>query len=146
MIVVTAFTPEHLAALRLQGSQASAQPLMTLEHGQQIASAGGYARTALLDGEPIACAGIMEKRTNCGYAWAYLGARTAGHWKTLHRAVLNVVQAGRWRRVEMAVDVRDPMAKRWAAHLGFVYEGTHRAWTHDGRDVETWARVTACKQ
>lgn len=140
--MIVAFLPEHLTLLRLQATQASAQHALTIEHGQQIVEAKGLARTALIDGEPIACAGLIPMWPGRSYAWAYLGADAARHFKTVHRAVLDVLDSYRCRRVEMTVDVRDPGAKRWADRLGFVYEGTHRAWTHDGRDVECWAKVT----
>ena len=142
MITIAAFQPEHLLALKLQATQATAQPLLTLEHGRQIAAATGLAQTALLDGQPIACAGVMELWAGRGYAWAYLGEQAAGRFKAVHRAVAAALALNRWRRVEMAVDVRDPGAKRWAHHLGFNFEGVARKWTTDGRDVEIWARVT----
>lgn len=141
-IEITPFAPEHLTALRLQATQATAQALMTLEHGRQIASCTGHARTAMVDGEPVACAGVIELWPGRAYAWAYIGETALRYWKTIHRAVFDVVNASRWRRVEMAVDVRDPGAKRWASHLGFEFEGVARKWTTDGRDVEIWARVT----
>ena len=141
MITIAAFQPEHLTALKLQATQATAQPLLTLEHGRQISAATGVAQTALLDGQPIACAGVMELWPGRAYAWAYLGEQAAGRFKAVHRAVVAVLASNRWRRVEMAVDVRDPGAKRWAYHLGFDFEGVARKWTTDGRDVEIWARV-----
>ena len=142
MIEIVTFQPEHLARIRLQATQATAQALMTIEHGQQIKASPGYAQAAILDGEPIAAAGVIELWPGRAYAWAYIGEKAREHFKTIHRAVHNALDRNRCRRVEMAVDVRDPGAKRWAHHLGFDYEGTARKWTIDGRDVEIWARVT----
>lgn len=139
---VVPFRPEHLSALRLQAAQASAQPLMTVEHGRQIGDQIGEAWTGMSDGGPIACAGMIELWEGRAYAWAYL-TDIRGHAKAVHRAVLEALARGRWRRVEMAVDPLHAAAKRWAAHLGFEREGVARAWTPDGRDVEIWARVTA---
>ena len=142
MVRIEPFRPEHLLALRLQATQATAQALMTLSHGQQIAACTGLAQSAMLGDEPIASAGVIELWPGRAYAWAYIGEQAARHWKTVHRAVNAALDASRWRRVEMAVDVRDPGAKRWAAHLGFKFEGVARKWTTDGRDDEIWARVT----
>ena len=142
MVTIEPFRPEHLLSLRLQATQATAQALMTLDHGNQIAACAGIARTAVLDGEPIAAAGVIELWPGRAYAWAYIGEHAAGHWKAVHRAVVAALVKSKWRRIEMAVDVRDPGAKRWAAHLGFSFEGVARKWTTDGRDVEQWARVT----
>jgi len=142
VIVVVPFKPEHLAALKLQGTQASAQPLMNLKHGQDLAESPGVAYTALEDGKPLVCAGMIELWPGRAYAWSYIAEGASRCWKSIHRAVLAALAVGRWQRVEMAVDVRDPAAKRWAWHLGFEFEGVARKWTHDGRDVEIWARVT----
>ena len=142
MVRIEPFRPEHLLALRLQATQATAQALMTLDHGRQIAACTGLAQSAMLCDEPIASAGVIELWPGRAYAWAYIGEQAARHWKTVHRAVNAALDGARWRRIEMAVDVRDPGAKRWAAHLGFDFEGVARKWTTDGRDVEIWARVT----
>lgn len=142
MIEIVAFRPEHLTRLRLQATQASAQSLLTIDHGEQIASCRGIARSAMLDGEPLACAGLIELWQGRAYAWAYIAEHAKNHFKAVHRAVNSALTASNWRRIEMAVDVRDPGAKRWASHLGFEFEGVARKWTTDGRDVEIWARVT----
>lgn len=142
MVRIETFRPEHLLTLRLQATQATAQALMTLDHGRQIAACPGLAQSAMLGDEPIASAGIIQLWPGRAYAWAYIGEKAARHWKTVHRAVVEALDGARWRRIEMAVDVRDPGAKRWAAHLGFDFEGVARKWTTDGRDVEIWARVT----
>lgn len=142
MVRIEPFRPEHLLALRLQATQATAQALMTLDHGRQIAACTGLAQSAMLGDEPIASAGVIQLWPGRAYAWAYIGEQAARHWKTVHRAVSAALDGAKWRRIEMAVDVRDPGAKRWAAHLGFDFEGVARKWTTDGRDVEIWARVT----
>ena len=142
MVHIEPFRPEHLLAIRLQATQATAQAMMTLDHGRQIAACAGLAQSAMLGSQPIASAGVIELWPGRAYAWAYIGEQAARHWKTVHRAVNVALDASRWRRIEMAVDVRDPGAKRWAAHLGFNFEGVARKWTTDGRDVEIWARVT----
>lgn len=143
MIEVVAFRPEHLLALKLQATQATAQLLMTLDHGRQIASAPGIARTVMRGGKPIACGGMIELWKGRAYGWAYLGAEAQQCFKAIHRAALAglAIGARRWRRMEMAIDPRDPGARRWAVHLGFEFEGKARKWTTDGRTVESWARV-----
>jgi hypothetical protein len=141
MLEIVPFKPEHLVALQLQAVQASAQPLMTLEYGQQIASTVHYARTGMVDGVVIGCAGLTELWNGRAYAWAYLSEGWERHARAVHRAVLDGLRVCRWRRVEMAIDIRYPGAKRWAWHLGFTFEGVARAFTPDGRDCEIWARV-----
>jgi hypothetical protein len=141
-VEIVPFKPEHLAAIRLQGVQASAQPQCTEEFGRQLASQTGLARTALLDGQPLAIAGLTELWPGRAFAWAYLAEGWERHAKTVHRAVLAALRASRWRRVEAAIDVRYSAARRWISALGFDFEGVARAFTPDGRDCEIWARVT----
>lgn len=142
MVEIVPFQAEHLAALRIQAVQASAQPLMTVEHGTRIAEQVGLAKTVLVDGKPIACAGVIEVWKGRAFAWSYLGEGWERQMRLVHRAALAGLRACRWRRVEMAVDPRHPEGKRWALHLGFEFEGLARKFTPDGRDAEIWARVT----
>jgi RimJ/RimL family protein N-acetyltransferase len=143
MLEFVAFKPSHLAAIRLQAVQASAQPLMNAEHGAEIHSAPGRAFTALLDGLPVACAGVIQLWDGRGYAWAYLSDAALRHIKTIHRYACKALARMPWRRIEAAVDPNHPAGSRWLQHLGFKFEGIARAWTIDGRDVQQWARV--CK-
>lgn len=144
MVVIVPFQPEHLAALRLQGAQAANQAIMTAEHGHQIAGQTGLAYTAMIDGEPIACAGVIEIWQGRAYAWAYLSETALQHFRAVHRAVLSFLAgaAERWPRIEMAVHVNHLAAKRWAFHLGFELAHMARKWTPTGHDVELWERVT----
>ena len=141
MLILEPFRPEHLQALKLQAAQVSAQPMMTADHGREITAAPGQAWTALVDGKPIACAGMIEFWRGRAYAWAYLSEDFKRYAKSVHRATIAMLAGAPWRRVEMTVDVNHGAAKRWAAHLGFEREGVCRAWTTDGRDVELWAKV-----
>lgn len=140
MIEVVPFSPTHLARLRIQATQASA--VLTDAHGWDIVNCGGTARTALRDGEPIACAGLIPLMPWRAFAWSYLGEDFGRDIKAIHRATLDVLNAARFDRIEMAVDPLDPKAKRWAWHLGFERECLARKWGANGRDMELWARVT----
>ena len=144
MLSIVTFKPEHLAALRLQPWQAAAQHSMNEAHGRELAAQTGLAYTALDDGVPLACAGVIEIWRGRAYAWSYLSAGAFKQFKAVHRAVLEflVLAAERWPRIEMAIDVDHVAAKRWAFHLGFALEGVARKWTPEGRDAEIWARVT----
>ena len=142
MVEIVPFKPEHLAALRLQGAQAASQPQLTRGHGEDLASLPGAAYTALADGRPIACAGIIRVWEGRGYAWSYLSEEALSRFKDVHRAVLKALRACRLPRVEMAVNPQHPAAKRWAWHLGFDFECLARKWAPDGRDMEIWVRIS----
>lgn len=140
MIEIVQFQPEHLLALKLQATQATAESWITRDLADGLKGCP-LAMTALVDGKPVACAGLAEQWQGRAYAWSFLGESAASYFRHIHRAVLAVLAEAKYRRVEMAVDVRDPAAKRWAWHLGFDFEGVARKWAADGRDVEIWARV-----
>lgn len=141
MVEIVPFLPEHLAAMRLQAVQASAQAQCTLEFGRQMAAQTGLARTVLADGSPIVVAGLTELWPGRAFAWAYLAEGWERHAKTVHRTALETLRLCRWRRVEAAIDLRYSAAKRWADRLGFEFEGVAKAYTPDGRHMEIWARV-----
>lgn len=142
MVEIVPFRPEHLAAIRLQGVQASAQHQCTVEFGRVLAEQVGMARTALVGGAPIACAGLTELWPGRAYAWAFLSEGWERYAKAVHRGVLAALRTSRWRRVEASIDVRYSAARRWIARLGFEFEGVARAYTTDGRDCEIWARAS----
>lgn len=141
MFAIVPFQPEHLAALRLQSVQSSAQRLMTAAHGREILAQRGLALTVLRDGAPISAGGIMEIWRGRAYAWSYLSDLALVHMKWVHRAAFQGLQQASWSRIEMAIDPAHHGAKLWAAHLGFDFECLARKWTMDGRDAELWARV-----
>lgn len=143
MLEFVAFKPQHLAALRLQAVQQASQGLMSIEHGRQIDESAGRAFTALLDGRPIGCAGVMELWPGRGYGWAYISDEATLHFRRIHRYALKALSKMPWRRIEAAVDVHHARGARWVAHLGFEFEGVARAWTPDGRDIQQWARVAS---
>jgi hypothetical protein len=139
LIHVVPFSPDHLTRLRIQATQAAS--VLTVEHGWEIVDCNGIARTALRDGEPVACAGLIPLMPWRAFAWSYLGEGFDQDIRAIHRATLGVLNAARYARIEMAVDPLDSKAKRWAWHLGFEREGLARKWAKD-RDMEIWARVT----
>ena len=103
---------------------------------------GGDSFTVTVDGNPIACIGLITHWEKRRYVWAYLSPMSCRYMLPLTRAV------GRWLkyhgegRIETAVDCNFPPAARWVEMFGFVREGIMRHWSPDGRDYFLYARVS----
>lgn len=139
MIEIVPFLPEHFVALQAPATQRA----WVEENAAALAQGPGDARTALLDGRPIACAGVIELWPGRGYAWALLDRSSGRHMLPITRAVRGFLDSAPWRRVEMAVDAKFLAGCRWADLLGFVREtpAPMRAFAPNGADCFLYARV-----
>lgn len=133
------FKPEHLRALRLQPAQAWCEPHLTDDLLAQTAELEAY--TAMVDGEPIACAGFMPFWEGRAMVWSYIGAQAGSHMFAITRAVQRALDLTPYRRVEAYVDAGFEAGVRWVTLLEFEFEGTLRAFLPDGRDQLLFARV-----
>jgi|JI9StandDraft_2_1071091.scaffolds.fasta_scaffold04911_5 hypothetical protein len=137
---VVPFEPEHILQLDVQ----EAQRLTDDEQARALAAPFGWAWTGMVDGVPVACAGLVEVWQGRAYAWALL-ARTAGPWMAaITRAVRRALKASTFDRIEMAVDAGFVAGQRWALLLGFELETPRplRRYLPGGRDAYLYAMVT----
>ncbi len=135
---IVAFDPAHIDMLDVQDAQR-----IDAERRAVLSSDYGRAWTAEVDGEPIACAGLIEVWEGRAYAWALIG-RNAGPWMAaITRAVRRALDVAPFRRVEMAVDATFEAGNRWALLLGFTRETDKplRCYLPSG-DAYLYARVT----
>ncbi len=133
------FHAEHLEQIDAQ----DAQRAWVSGNAEALAASPGTARTLLLDGQPIASAGVVEVWPGRGYAWALLSAEAGRYMVRITRAVREFLDGSGYRRVEMAVDADFAAGRRWAEMLGFVCETPQpmRAYAPNGRDCYLYARV-----
>ena len=109
---------------------------------------GGPAFTARLDGQILACAGLMVLWPGVASAWALispLGAK--GHGLALHWGVKRELEAlirlrCLWR-VEADVEASNRLAIRWIRLLGFHEEGIRVRRGPLGEDLAHYARLQA---
>lgn len=133
------FEPAHIDQIDVQ----DAQRLTAQEREQAMSSNFGEAWTGLVDGVPVACAGLVELWRDRAYAWALLG-RNAGPWMAaITRAVRRGLKVAPYRRIEMAVDARFHVGQRWALMLGFELETPQplRCYLPGGQDAYLYAMV-----
>ena len=115
MFEIIPFKPEHIGMIDAQEAQQ-----IDRCNAEQVPF--GDAWTALGDGHPVACAGLVEAWPGRAYAWALLG-KHAGRWlSAITRAVRRALDVAPFKRIEMAVDAGFVAGQRWAVMLGFELE------------------------
>ena len=137
---VVPFEASHLQRLALQDAQMYLSNWVTKEQGQALEAHPSY--TALVDGEPVASAGIIPQWQGRAIAWAFLAEMGPQHFVGVHRAVKSFLDVCYTQRIEMTVDCDFPEAHRWAKMLGFTLEAERmEAYSPDGRACALYARV-----
>lgn len=140
-VVVALYAPEHLKALKLQPAQAFCGSQITAEVLEGLQDVEAY--TALIDGEPIAIAGLIELWPGRAMAWSFLGEKAGPHMLALTRVIGRFLKMCEHARIEAYVDPTFEAGHRWMELLGFEREtpGAMRRFTPDGRDQTLYARV-----
>lgn len=104
-------------------------------------AANGLGMTVLVDGRPIACAGIVFLWKGVGEAWTLTSPLVEQHRKSFHRAVVTMLDQTqthrRLHRVQTAVHEGFEVSQFWLERLGFACEG---AMVDYGPDRETYLR------
>lgn len=136
---IVAFEVEHLKRLRVQPAQQSCLAYLTEELLADAVHMDAY--TALVDGAPVAVAGLMDFWPGRAMAWSYIGEGAGLHMVRLTRAIRNFLDGQEIRRIEAYVDPDFEAGLRWIELLGFTREGRLRAFMPDGRDTVIFARV-----
>jgi hypothetical protein len=117
------------------------QPAQAHEVDYAPVEAAGDAWTAVVDGLPVACAGLIELWPERAHAWALLSAEAGPYMRRITRAIRFRLESSSFRRIEMAVDVSFEAGIRWAHMLGFEHEATVRCYFPGGRTAQLFARI-----
>lgn len=140
MIDVVPFKAEHIAAIRLQEAQAYLSDWVTYAQAEALEEQTSY--TAMLDGVPVAAAGVIPQWQGRSLAWAFIGDVGPRKFLGIHRAVKHFLDGCYVKRLEMTVDCDFPAAHRWAKMLGFKMEAPRmEAYNPNGGDCSLYARV-----
>lgn len=131
-MTIIPFEPHHAALIRPQDAQSA---------DNAGGAAAGEGWTAVHDGAPVACFGVVLMWEGRGYCWALLDRDAGPHMLALTRAIRSLIAAAGLRRIEMAVDASFEAGRRWAGLLGFEPECLARGYFPDGRDAWLYARV-----
>jgi hypothetical protein len=105
--------------------------------------ADGPAFVIMDDGDQVlAIAGaVAQEPQGNAMAYAFVAASAARKTLAVVRALRRLLEAAPFRRLEIVVSSKDERRVRWLGLLGFVREGTARAWAADGSDGERFVRI-----
>lgn len=104
--------------------------------------ASGLSWTLMVNGLPVWCGGVLDGVSRGIGAFWLLGAdgceRYAKHLMRVWRVILD---HGGYRRLECKCYADNELANRFARRIGFELEGTLRAYTLRGEDVNQYGLV-----
>ncbi|MGH8743487.1 MAG: hypothetical protein ACREUY_04335 [Burkholderiales bacterium] len=135
---IVPFEPWHLEWLTATTEQAWLA--RTPAYGASL-KAAGPCFSAFAGMRVIACAGVTPCWAGRAKAWSMVSDDLGRYVMGVHRAVKRFLDSYPARRIECDVDPRSDVAVRWAVRLGFEYEGTQRAYTPSGDDMDLYARI-----
>ncbi len=134
---VRKYQPDDFLLLRPQAMQVALMPWQTMEIANDLAQSTDT-HTATVNGEVIACIGLIQHWPGRRYVWAYLAHNAPMiplTWKV--RRWLKYHGQG---RIEAAIDPQFDASVRWARRLGFKREGRMEQYV-PGKDYDLYARV-----
>lgn len=141
-MIVVPFLTAHLDELELQDVQAWLHPLLQQEDYREALTLYGPAYTGIHEGKVIACAGLAHFTPGRAQGWALIGKNaTPRLFVEITHEVRLFFDRQNVRRIETPVRSDFAGGHRWAQKLGFVREGTMRAFGEDGFDYDLYARV-----
>jgi len=123
------FHPAHAAELCLRPGAAQAlagmPPLLELARAYHAA---GPAWTVLCGDAPIACGGVARFWPGVGECWCWAGAGVdlapVAFARLARRMVDSLAREHGFHRLQVHARAEDIRANRFAAHLGFIREGS----------------------
>ena len=138
--MVIPFETTHLRLMKVQASQQAVLQHVTDNFLSLLENTNAF--TAVIDGEIVACAGVIEYYKGRGEAWSYLSADLGRNMVSVFRAIKSYLDTIDVRRIEMTVDTDFAEGHRFAKLLGFELEASRmKAYDMDGRDKALYARI-----
>jgi hypothetical protein len=102
------------------------------------------AHTATVNGDVIACAGLIKWHAHRATAWAFISndMKKKEHFMPAFLFVRDFLRAAPFRRIEAFVDVQHEPSMRLCHLLGFKKDGPPKPfWFVDGRTAQEWAII-----
>lgn len=137
---IVPYKAEHLLAIEMQPAQADHSKWATPEIAAALEGTEAY--TALVDGKPVACAGMVQRWEGRYEVWSYLAGGIGGKaFIKLHQAVRRFLDAQCNARIEAYVDREFDNGHRWVRSLGFEMEAPClKRYFPNGRDAALYVR------
>ena len=140
------FSTAHLRLMRFDAWQLSVmRTFPDYEQSLEQMAAAGEAYTALIDGQPVMCWGLIELWPGVAEAWMLRDEAISQHAVTLARCAFDYfLQVGAelaLNRCQFSVSAGNERAVRFAKYLRFEVEGVLRRYAPDGSDYLMMARL-----
>lgn len=117
---VVPLIPAHLKNFDLQEEQLFVSKYMDENYMNAVSLGIGY--TGIVDGKPVACAGILPVNERICSAWALLSKDACHHLLGITRQIVSRLDGLGFARVETTVRHGFKEGHRWARMLGFTNE------------------------
>lgn len=146
-VFIVPFEPWHLTVMSFrdeqkQSSEKLEKEVGLIKYGDGLSnmSVDGCAYSAILEGYPIACAGIAYATVNIGEAWSFfdkkffeVSPRTRfSIYKTIKS---HVKPSSGLTRIQAMCEENFCVAQSWLKKLGLQYEGTLKGYGLNGEDL-----------
>lgn len=119
-MIIEPFTAEHFRAIRLQPSQEFLRQFVTDERCAWLASRGA-AYSVLVDGEVMACGGVVEWSSTRGMVWAHLSRDLQPQMTAVHRVAMRLINTYPHLRLQATCQQGFAQGARWLQMLGFIF-------------------------
>lgn len=138
---VVKFEKEHINGLRVHEYMKHIENSFDDEYGDTLAAFPSY--TAIVNGEVIACAGMVQTGVYRWQAWALMSEKTKDYMIPITRAMNHYISYLNTPRIETHVRSDFKAGQRWMKMLGFNCETPEpmKNWGDDGYDYYLYARV-----
>lgn len=142
MRAIVPFMPVHVEGLKLDSNQEFfSQFLANEEYIQTLVN--GRARTGLIDGEVMFCAGIIQLTQQRWQAWTFMSQNTSKHMLFITRSIEALLVEANCNRIETPVLHSFKAGHKWAELLKFENETPKgmKNYGDDGKTYDLYARV-----
>jgi hypothetical protein len=139
MIIVPTI-PSHLIGLSLTKWQIGVMDYLNDDYAEILLS--GESQTAIVNGQVIAIAGVLQLTFNRWQAWALMTEKSGKYMLQCTRAIDDFLDKFEGERIETPVRHDFKAGHRWAKMLGFKNETPNGMIKYDnGETYDLYARV-----
>lgn len=141
-MIIVPFIPAHLKELELHEYMSYMQASIKEAHyGELLAQFPAY--SGLVEGQVIACSGIIQAGVNRWEAWTLMSPETKDYMIPITKGIKNFLDEVKPPRIQTHVRADFEAGHRWAKMLGFKNETPDgmKNWGDDGYDYCLYSRI-----
>ena len=135
-MIIVPFLPTHLEGFEIQDAQKDIAGHINREYGEML-SQSVEAYSGMVDGQMMACAGVMEVMPHRAVAWSLIRPDIGKHMIVATKEIKKFLDRQPYQRLETPVRRDFEQGHRWAQMLGFINE-TPDGMRYYGADGDTY--------